>query len=51
MYRDARTGSVQASNAAKLAYILTCLQKSLEFEAVEKRLDDLEALTAKFKGA
>ncbi|MEJ1966494.1 MAG: hypothetical protein WDO56_35130 [Gammaproteobacteria bacterium] len=49
LYSDAREGKVvQPGNAAKLAYILTCLQKSLESEVIEKRLNELEAkLTAK----
>jgi hypothetical protein len=42
LYDDARNGKAKANDAAKLAYILTCLQKCLEFEVIEKRLDALE---------
>lgn len=42
VYADARSGSLQPSIAAKLAYVLTCLQKTLEWEIVEQRLDALE---------
>jgi hypothetical protein len=45
LYDDARNGKAKPGDAAKLAYILTCLQKCLEFEVIEKRLDTLEART------
>lgn len=42
VYADARNGAVEASEATRLAYILTCLQKILEVESIEQRLDVLE---------
>ena len=47
LYTDARTGNgVTPSNAAKLAYVLTCCHKVLELEVVEARLKSVEAREA-----
>ena len=43
LYKDARTGNgLTPANAAKLAYTLTCLQRVLEAEVIEGRLNELE---------
>lgn len=42
VYADARNGVLEPSVATRLTYILTCLQKVLEVENIELRLDALE---------
>ena len=42
VYREARDGTLDISNAGRLAYVLTGIGKLIEIEQVEKRLDDLE---------
>jgi len=42
VYADARNGVLEPSQATRLTYILTCLQKVLEVESIELRLDALE---------
>jgi hypothetical protein len=43
LYADARGGDLEPSVAAKLSYVLCCIQKSLEAEVIEQRLAALEA--------
>lgn len=42
IYREARTGKVDISDAGRLAYILTGIGKLIEVEQVEQRLMELE---------
>lgn len=45
VYRDARGGRIDTSEAGKLAYILTAILKAHELHTLETRLNDLEAVT------
>lgn len=45
VYRDARSGKIETSEAGKLAYILTAVLKAHESGVIEKRLGDLESMT------
>ena len=42
IYREARAGKVDISDAGRLAYILTGIGKLVEIEQVERRLIELE---------
>ena len=42
IYREARTGRLDISEAGRLAYILTGIGKLIEVESIEKRLTALE---------
>jgi len=42
IYREARAGITDISDAGRLAYILTGIGKLIEVEQVEKRLNELE---------
>jgi hypothetical protein len=42
IYREARAGKVDISDAGRLAYILTGIGKLVEVEQVERRLIELE---------
>lgn len=42
VYREARGGSMDVSEAGRLAYILTGIGKLIEATIIEKRLSDLE---------
>ena len=42
IYREARAGKLDISDAGRLAYILTGVGKLVEVEQVEKRLIELE---------
>ena len=43
IYREARTGKMNVSDAGKLAYVLTSIGK-LKVEAIERRITALEAM-------
>ncbi|MBL0168490.1 MAG: hypothetical protein IPP85_15830 [Propionivibrio sp.] len=42
IYREARSGKLDISDAGRLAYVLTGIGKLIEVEVIEKRLIDLE---------
>ena len=42
IYREARSGVIDVSDAGRLAYVLTGIGKLIEVEQVEQRLIDLE---------
>ena len=44
VYRDARSGKIEASNATRLAYILDLMRKMIETSDLEKRIAALEAV-------
>lgn len=44
IYREARTGKMNVSDAGKLAYVLTSIGKLIEVEAIERRITALEAM-------
>ncbi|GEM_PF-1200316 len=52
LYRDARSGLVQTSDATRLGYLLDLLRKCLETSELERRLQTLElTLAARNRGA
>ncbi len=44
VYREARRGQIELSDATRLAFILREIRISLESSDIEKRLDALEAI-------
>lgn len=44
IYREARTGRLDISDAGRLAYILTGIGKMIEIGEIEKRIERLETL-------
>lgn len=49
VYRECRQGDLSAATGTKLAFILQCLNKSVEVEAIEQRLRALEERTGERK--
>jgi len=45
LYRHARTGRIETSEATRLTYILATLAKIIEVSDLEKRIEKLEALS------
>lgn len=43
IYREARAGKLDISDAGKLAYVLTGIGKLIEIETIERRIAALEA--------
>lgn len=42
IYREARAGKIDISDAGRLAYVLTGIGKLIEVEQIEQRLNQLE---------
>lgn len=42
IYREARAGTIDISDAGRLAYVLTGIGKLIEVELIEQRLTELE---------
>jgi hypothetical protein len=49
VYREARAGAVDTTQASKLVYILSQITKAHELGVIEKRLTELEQATVKGK--
>lgn len=47
IYREARAGKLDISDAGKLAYVLTGIGKLIELEVIETRITNLETLQQK----
>lgn len=47
IYREARAGKLDISDAGKLAYVLTGIGKLIEVEAIERRITALESMQTK----
>ena len=46
VYREARGGTLDKQDAAKLIWMLDCIRKSIETEEFEKRIAELEERTS-----
>jgi hypothetical protein len=46
VYREARGGTIDKAEAAKLVWMLGEIRKSIELEEVERRLSELEERTS-----
>ncbi len=44
VYRDMRSGAIEAQDGTRLAYVLDMIRKAYETEILQKRIDDVELL-------
>lgn len=49
VYRDMRSGSIEAADGTKLAYVLDMVRKSYETAVLENRLQQIESTIRKRK--